>query len=140
MKNLSLVTVKVVRENENYKYRLVGKGEKYLVRHDAENNAGDIVVKELTPFAKETIVVEQVLLQKNAEIIESCGEFIYKAAIKYIEIDDTGKERKITRRYYVQSDSARDAFDAVAEFLSGSLNDACIMSVTQTNIIELLLL
>lgn len=56
--NLSLVTAKVIRENENYSYKLVGKGEKYLVRHEEAGNAGDKVIEEITPFAKEPIVIE----------------------------------------------------------------------------------
>lgn len=65
MHNLSLVTAKITRENEQYNYRIVGRGEKYLVKHEDGENAGDKVIEKLTPFAKEPIVIEQVVLQKN---------------------------------------------------------------------------
>lgn len=47
--NLSIVVAKVVRENAQYKYKLVGKGERYLVHHQEGDNSGNAVMKYLTP-------------------------------------------------------------------------------------------
>jgi len=65
MKKLSLVTAKVVRENEQYAYKLVGKGEKYLVLHEDGEKPEDVVISELAPFSKEPVSVESVVLQKK---------------------------------------------------------------------------
>ena len=56
--NLSIVVAKVVRENAQYKYKLVGKGERYLVQHQEGDNPGNAVMKYLTPYAKEPVVIE----------------------------------------------------------------------------------
>ncbi|MDN4754435.1 hypothetical protein QYZ87_07830 [Porphyromonadaceae bacterium W3.11] len=47
MQQISLVTARVVRENEQYAYKLVGKGEKYLVRHEDGDNAGESIREAL---------------------------------------------------------------------------------------------
>lgn len=137
MRNLSLVTAKVVRENEQYRYKLVGKGEKYLVAHDDMENPGDKVVTEITPFAKEPVVIEQVVLQKNVEFIESDGDSIYKSAVEYVELNEnTGKERKVRRNYYLRANSTREAFDILSDFLSGFVSDNSIASLARTKIID----
>ena len=138
MKNLSLVTAKVVRENEMYRYKLVGKGEKYLVAHEDMENPGDKVVVELTPFAKEPVVIEQVVLQKNVEFIESDGDVIYKSAVEYIELNEnTGK--KVRRNYYLRANSTKEAFDVLSDYISVFVSDNSIVSVVRTKIIDVFL-
>lgn len=137
--NLSLVTAKVIRENENYSYKLVGKGEKYLVRHEEAGNAGDKVIEEITPFAKEPIVIEQVSLQKNTEIIGyENSEFIFKASVEFIELKDNGKEYKVKRNYFVLANSIQEALDTLKGFTEISMSDNYITSITRTKIIEVI--
>lgn len=139
MKNLSTVTARIVRENEQYKYKIKGKGEKYLVIHEEGENAGDIVVEYLSPFAKEPVKIEQTTLLKGRPEIIGEGDNIFQAKIEYISVDENkGKERKITNTYFVQAGHIREAFDALAEFISDFVSDACITSVSKTKIIEVL--
>ena len=140
MHNLSLVTAKITRENEQYNYRIVGRGEKYLVKHEDGENAGDKVIEKLTPFAKEPIVIEQVVLQKTTEIIgEPDEEFIYKAQIQFLEVNEnTGKEKKMTRNYFVCANSTRDAFEVLSDYIDGFFSDSSIVSVVRTKIIEII--
>lgn len=49
---MSIVTVTVTRENEQYAYKIVGKGEQYLVLHDDGQNAAEAVLKEVEPVVR----------------------------------------------------------------------------------------
>lgn len=141
MKNLSTVTARIVRENEQYKYKIKGKGEKYLVIHEEGKNAGDIVAEYLSPFAKEPVKIEQTALFKGRPEIINKNEngMIFQAKVEYISVDENkGKERKITNTYFVQASHIREAFEALAEFISDFVSDACITSVSKTKIIEVL--
>lgn len=140
MKHLSLVTAKVVRENAQYSYKVVGRGEKYLVQHEEGENAGDKVLEYLAPYAKEPVIIESVALQKSGEIIGDASDaFVYKAKVEFIEVNgDTGKEKKVTRNHFVCANSTREAFDVVADYLSGFISDNSVSALSRTKIIEIL--
>lgn len=141
MKNLSTVTARIVRESEQckYKLKLKGKGEKYLVLHDEGENAGDIVMAYLSPFAKEPVKIQQTTLLKGRTEIIGKGETIFQAKIEFVTIDENkGKERKVSETYFVKSDGIREAFEELAEFVSGFISDAAITSVVRTKIVEVL--
>lgn len=139
MKKISLVTAKVVRENEQYNYKLVGKGEKYLVQHNEGENAGEKVMEYLTPYAKEPVIIESVVLQKSyAEIIGEVdsNKSIFRANIEVVVLDKDGqKTQKTAHKYYIFGSSVKDVV-AVIEGL-GYL-DFAISSIARTNIIEVL--
>ena len=134
MKKLSLVTAKVVRENEQYAYKLVGKGEKYLVLHDELEKAEDSVMTELTPFSKKPISIDSVVVQKNCEIIgDSECELIFKASVKFMYFDEiSGKEKKSTRKLFVRADSVKDA----ATVIYSEIPEAHLSSITETKILD----
>lgn len=145
MKKISLVTARVVRENEQYSYKLIGKREKYLVLHEDGENAGDKAMAYLTPFAKEPVQIEQVILQKNTvEIlggdVENEDKFLYKATVEFIEVNEsTGKERKITRTYYVGADDVQIALNHLVDYLNECMETsglAGISSIVRTKVIE----
>lgn len=46
MDQISLVTARVIRRNELYGYKLKGKGEQYLVRHQEGENAGVVSIAQ----------------------------------------------------------------------------------------------
>lgn len=139
--SISVVVAKVVRENEQYKYRLVGKGEKYIVQHHEVDNAGEMVAKYLSPFAKEPVVIESVALQKSTEIIADISneEGVYKAVVQFAEEDpDTGKIRKYKRNYFVGGDNFAEAYDKLMGEANNWMGLWQVLSLTKTNIIEYL--
>lgn len=140
MKKLSLVTAKVVRENEQYSYKLVGKGEKYLVIHEDGENAGEKVMKELAPYAKEPIVIESVVLKKQHEVVQIYdGGCVYQVVVECAEENEkTGKVRKFKIYYYVKANTTRDAFESIAEHLVGFVSDIAIVGVQCTKIIDII--
>ncbi len=141
MNKISLVTVKVVRRNEQYDYKIVGRGEKYLVLHNDGENAGEKTIAYLSPYVVEPIQVEQVILQKNTEVIGDAGKLaVFKATVEAIVVNhETGKQRKESRCYYVNGDSIKEAFDELVGFISEiSLSAEHIRSISRTNIIEVI--
>lgn len=134
MQKLSLVTAKVVRENEQYAYKLVGKGEKYLVLHEDGQKAEDRVISELSPFAKEPIVIDSVVVQKKSEII---GDFkcdiIFKAVVKLAYYDEiSGKEKTSSNKLFVFAESAKNAISVILE----EIPESHLVSISETKILD----
>ena len=134
---LTLVTARVVRKNERYAYKLVGKGERYLVKHKEGENAGDKVIQELTYDAEEPVIVVQTqLLKNNVEFIEDeKADRFFNAKVEYTELTDDGKrEKKVKDRYIVQANTAKEAFNRLSAVINA--DDDCITTVAITNIID----
>ncbi|MDR0872531.1 MAG: DUF4494 family protein [Prevotellaceae bacterium] len=140
MKSLSLVTARIVRENEQYKYKIVGKGEKYLVRHDENEDAGVKTLEYLTPFAKEPVKIEQItLLKPSVELVDNGdADFTFKVGIQFIQVDDNQKERKRSQTLYVRADDLQEAFDMSSVYLNDWLCDKAITSISRTGIIDVI--
>ena len=136
---LTLVTARVVRKNERYAYKLVGKGERYLVKHEEGENAGDKVIQELTYDAEEPVIVVQTqLLKNNVEFIEDeKADHFFNARVEYTELADDGKrEKKVKDRYIVQANTAKEAFNTLSAVTN--VDDDCITTVAITNIIDVI--
>lgn len=141
---ISIVTAKIIRKNEQYNYRVVGKGERYLVVHEDGEGAGDVVLQYLAPYAQEPVVIEATALQKSTEIIgldnpeaeERCG--IYKASVVFRELLESGKTKKTTRRYYILAEELSYAHGMLDDFLCSMVQDYEVVSISKTNIIECL--
>jgi len=134
MQKLSLVTAKVVRENDQYAYKLIGKGEKYLVFHEDLEKAEDTVILELTPFSKEPVSIDSVIVQKNSEIIgDSESEQIFKASVKFMYLDEiSGKEKKSSRKLFVRADT----IEAAILVISSEIPEGHLASITETKIFD----
>ena len=136
---LTLVTVRVVRKNERYAYKLVGKGARYLVKHKEGENAGDKVILELTYDAEVPVIVVQTqLLKNNVEFIEDeKADRFFNAKVEYTELTDDGKrEKKVKDRYIVQANTAKEAFNRLSAVINA--DDDCITTVAITNIIDVI--
>ena len=136
---LTLVTARVVRKNERYAYKLVGKGERYLVKHKEGENAGDKVIQELTYDADVPVIVVQTqLLKNNVEFIEDeKADRFFNAKVEYTELTDDGKrEKKVKDRYIVQANTAKEAFNRLSAVINA--DDDCITTVAITNIIDVI--
>ncbi|MGL4518430.1 MAG: DUF4494 family protein [Phocaeicola sp.] len=140
--NYSLVTATVIRRNDQYKYKLVGKGEKYLANHSDDQNAGDICQAYLKPFSSELPVIQTVSLQKVEDVIgcHESGDIIFQANVQCTYEDEvTSKIKKCTRKYYVFAQSSLDACSGVYEQLNSEcLDDFEIVSLTRTKVIGLI--
>ncbi|MGP1420052.1 MAG: DUF4494 family protein [Tannerella sp.] len=140
-KSLSLVTARVVRQNEQYGYKVVGKGERYLVLHEENENAGDKVVEFLKPYASEPVRIVQTTLQKKGlELIgDKSAESFYNATAEYMQLTESGKERKVVFRFIVQAKTAKDALLHIDEHLSKLMVDSDgITMISKTKIIDVI--
>ena len=140
MDQISLVTARVVRRNEQYGYKLKGKGEQYLVRHQEGENPGDKVVEYLQPFAIEPIIIEAVRLEKGVDFLnqEEERERNYKCTVAYIVLNEsTGKESKVRKGMYLYADDCQEALNCVEKSF-GLAESAGVVSIAQTKIIELI--
>lgn len=140
MDQISLVTARVVRSNEQYGFKLKGKGEQYLVRHQEGENSGDKVVEYLQPFAIEPIIIEAVRLEKGVDFLnqEEKRARIYKCTVEYIVLNEsTGRESKVRKGKYLYADDCQDALNCVENSL-GPAERAGVVSMALTKIIELI--
>lgn len=136
---LSIVTARVARQNEQYNYVAV-KGEKYLVLHEDGESASEKIITYLTPYAVEPVQIESVVVQKGTEIIGTISDdmFVYKAmAQEPILNENTGKIKRVTRRFYLQGNSFEDALHRLQNELKYWTIIPEITSISKTNIIEI---
>lgn len=146
MKNLTIVCARVVRKNEQYSYQLKGKGERYLVVHDEDKDAAEIVKEYLRPFAIQEPVIESIAVQRGISFIENDyeAEFVWKAVVRYKEekILDSGetKEVKVSEKFFLKAIDFRDAFHTLTNYLETSTmhpSDA-IVSINRFNVIDVI--
>lgn len=136
--NLSIVIAKVIRSNEQYKYKLVGKGEKYLVTHRDNENAGDIVVEYLKPFVSD-IRIESVALQNNSQVVGIDDEKqIYKAVVKQIVLNEEGIEKRLNQKIFLGGKDFFEANTLLMAYIDSSVQESEVLSISKTNIIELI--
>ena len=73
----------------------------------------------------------------NDLIIDESRDYFYKAKIVYVSADaDSGKEKKITENYIVQSDSISDCTNKIEERMKGTIMDWESSSISKTNIVD----
>lgn len=70
-------------------------------------------------------------------IKDDTEDFFFKVKLNYISCDpDSGKEKKITEQYLVQSSSTEGAQKVIKERMTGSVVDWKIASISETKIID----
>lgn len=139
---ISIVLAEVARKNEQYTYKLVGKGERYLVAHKEGEHAGEKVAAYLEPYAKK-VTIKSVSLQKDG--VEVVNHFqddmrIFQVGFRFVELTDSGKTRKSSSKLYVFDTDLGNAYRQAEEWLSAccSYEDIEITAVSKTNLIEYL--
>lgn len=137
--NYSIVVAKVVRQNEQYNYAMVGKGERYLVAHEEGENAGDKVVEYLAPYTKIPVVIEGVALQKSSDVIlPNGGETIYKAMVQFVDLLESGRTKRTNRKVFVGAKTFREAHSLLEDWFANEVREAEVLSVAKTNLLEFL--
>ncbi len=139
MDRLSLVTARVVRQNEQYNYKVVGKGEQYLVRHADNERADEKAIEFLKPFSREpVIVVRTELLKGSVELLEhEETDRFYKCITEYMELLETGKEKKVTGQYFVQASNISDVMSKLLKAYM-HLDAVDVKSIARSKIIDVI--
>ncbi|HOI27358.1 MAG TPA: DUF4494 family protein [Paludibacteraceae bacterium] len=139
-----IVTARVVRENEQYSYKVVGKGEQYLVKGPdsmTTEQASAEVIKQITPYAKEPVTIEQVRLVKNCdsfvseEMPDGCDFTFYKLTFKYTLVTEEGRRSKVMQNVIVGDGTITDAISTSAKNIG--CNSEFVTSAILTPIIDM---
>lgn len=145
MKQLSMVSAKVLRQNENYKYRLAGKGERYLVYHNEDDSPIEIVKNYLRPYVIEEPSIDSVALQRGVSYVEdSMGDYVWRAQLRYTSRilleNGTEKERKVSAKYLVCADDMSQAFESIVAYLESNTEhpSSSLVSISRVNVIEVI--
>ena len=139
MDRLSLVTARVVRQNEQYNYKVVGKGEQYLVKHADDERADEKAIEFLKPFSREpVIVVRTELLKGSVELLEhEEADRFYKCITEYMELLETGKEKKVTGQYFVQASNISEVMSQLLKAYM-HLDAVDVKSIARSKIIDVI--
>ncbi len=138
---ISLVTARVVRQNEQYRYA-ASKNEKYLVEHGEKESAAALITAFLAPYSTEPVQVLSVVLQNGSEIIghqePDEGQAIYKVnLIEYVPDEKTGRPKRKSHRYFIAASGLHKAAECMQAQLDSLLGDYEITAITKTGIIEI---
>ena len=94
----------------------------------------------MTPFISGEFVVTDIKRARLAELFESMdasADRWFKAKVAYITLDEkTGAEKRTAQQVLVQATDFRDAVKNLDKCMAGTLGDWVIVSITETNIID----
>ena len=113
--------------------------ESYIIRQaetfaDAEAQTF-IYMEERTPQT----VIPAIKISDIEEIYDGAGDWYYKARIVSSTIDEiNGKETQISVILLIQKNNFQDALEECISWMSGSLFDCEVVSLTKTKIVDII--
>ena len=114
--------------------------ETYMVDALSFTEAERRFIEEMTPFISGEFVVTDIKRARLAELFESMdasADRWFKAKVAYITLDEkTGAEKRTAQQVLVQATDFRDAVKNLDKCMEGTLGDWVIVSITETNIID----
>lgn len=134
------VKARLERVQDNGSQKMVS--ENYLVQAFSFGMAEDAIRNEIAPFASGEFDIVAVARKNYSEVIEcNLGNEIadkwYKCKLNFITLDErSGKEKKTSSYFLVQSSSALTAHKSVDEFMRDSMSDYEVEQVDETKILE----
>lgn len=112
--------------------------EAYLVEAVTASDAESIITAQLKPCFND-IAVKSIATKDYAEISNVDKELWFEAKVRMITIDErSGKEKKSTFKWLINADNFTEAHQHVQSLLKESVSDIEIISISETNIIEVL--
>ena len=114
--------------------------ETYMVDALSFTEAERRFIEEMTPFISGEFVVTDIKRARLAELFESVdanADRWFKAKVAYITLDEkTGAEKRTAQQVLVQATDFRDAVKNLDKCMEGTLGDWIIVSITETNIMD----
>lgn len=112
--------------------------EPYLVDALSFTEAEAKITKAVRPYISGDFTVEAVKKTKIVDIFKSSGGgYWYLVKVAFISVDEkTGEDKKTVSQYYVQSNDFEGAVENFNESMEGTMGDWEIVSVTQTQILD----
>ena len=114
--------------------------ETYIVEALSFTEAERRFIEEMTPFITGEFTVTDIKRGHLSEIFESpnaAADRWFKAKIAYITLDEkTGAEKRTAQLVLVQATDFKDSIANLDRCMAGTLGDWVIVSITETNIMD----
>jgi len=114
--------------------------ETYIVEALSFTEAERRFIEEMTPFISGEFTVTDIKRARLTEIFESIDNSAdrwFKAKVALIALDEkTGAEKRTSQQVLVQATDFRDAAKNLDKGMEGTLGDWVIVSITETNIMD----
>lgn len=141
MKNLTIVCARVTRDVNGC---IKDKIERYLVVHEENKDASELLRSCLRPFSTEELVIQYSALQKGYSIIEKGeGSDIWKAQVRYTRLVEKRNgslvENWESEKLFLRGDNYTEAYQILANYLGESmLSTDDIVSLSRVNITDVI--
>lgn len=137
MINWFSIKVKYTKELDNGSYKRVS--EVYLVQATSFTDAEARIFEELGMIIKGEFIVLEIKRYEVHDLFafdDSSQWYLLKIVYESHDLDDD-KSKRITQKFLVTAESAKDAYDRLKSELSSLLVDFQIPSVSLSNIVEI---
>lgn len=127
--------VKYVKMQEDGKEKKVS--EQYVVSACSFGEAEKRITESLSAYIQGEFDVTDIKIASFGEIIDGTGDGdkFFKAKVSFVTLDETtGKEKKTSEQYLVQSDTLESAESDVKSFLNDG--NTAISSISETVILD----
>ena len=136
MNNWFSVKVKYTKQHDDGSFKRVS--EVYLIAATSFTDAEARIFEELGMIVKgEFTVLEIKRFDIHDIFVNDDSDVFYLLKITFKSIDDDEKGKKVTQKFLVTAESAKDAYDRLKSELSTLMVDFKIPSVTLSNIVEI---
>lgn len=114
--------------------------ESYLVDALSFTEAEETITKEIEPFMSGEFVVSDIKRARIAELFQNedlNADRWYKIKVGFITLDEKSeKEKIVSQTDLVQATDLKNAIETLEKGMKGTLGDYKIISVTETQIID----
>ena len=114
--------------------------ETYVVDALSFTEAEKAIIKDMEPFISGEFEVKDIKKTTYKEIFfsdDSAADKWFKAKLQFITLDEkTGKEKKSSVLYILQSDTFNNAVTSISEVMKGSMMEYVTANVQETSIMD----
>jgi hypothetical protein len=133
------VKVKYQKTDESGKDKMVS--ENYLIEGTTFGDVEETAHKQLEPFISGEFVVDSIRRAKFSEVFFTGGDRWFKSKVAFITIDEERDvEKRSSTMILVQADELAQVEMIIEERFEGVATDYKVLSVSETNIIDIFVL
>lgn len=112
--------------------------EPYLIDAVSFTDAEKRIYKEMETYVSGEFFVTNIKVVNFSELIPNeQGDRWFKCKLTYVSIDEeAGKERKINSYLLVQSNTVKEAYDQIDEYMKSSVSDYSIPAIAESPILD----
>jgi hypothetical protein len=112
--------------------------EPYLLDAVSFTDAEKRIYKEMETYVSGEFFVTNIKVVNFSELLPNeQGDRWFKCKLTYVSIDEeAGKERKINSYLLVQSNTIKEAYDQIDEYMKSSMSDYSIPAIAESPILD----